>query len=302
MRKILERKGKTLDNRRLYVWSAFVAAAILVFFAVGTLFDLKVSELLYMRDNMFGKIYEAIGKMPAFVISVFACFCLGENAAKNEKNNIKRYVFYILGYLVGIVAFIDLGELLFESTKIALALGAVLSLPLSGIVYAIIRRISAENLAALKKWALVVLFSVAVVGVLVFGLKTIWGRARYVDTQISDAEYSPWYKLVRVDGDSFPSGHAAFGGTLFLLLPLCGISEKFRGKEKTVFLIAVLFVAVVMLARIADGHHYLSDVSAGFGIAFVTECLVMRIAYGKRLENITFNTDNKLERLLDAVF
>lgn len=291
-----------MDNRKLYIWSAFVAAAILVFFAFGTLFDLKVSEILYARDNAFGKIYEAVGKMPAFVISAFACFALGENAAKNEKNKVKRFVFYALGYLVGILAFLDLGEMILKSTKLALAAGAVLSVPLTGIVYATVRRIPEENLAALKKWALVVLFSVAVVGVLVFVLKTIWGRARYIDTQISDAQYSPWYKLVRVDGDSFPSGHAAFGGTLFLLLPLCGISEKFKGKEKAVFAVAVLFVAVVMLARIADGHHYLTDVTAGFGIAFVTECVVMRIAYGKKLDKTTLNTDNKLERLLDAVF
>ena len=291
-----------MDNRRLYVWSAFVAAAILVFFAVGTLFDLKVSELLYMRDNAFGKIYEAIGKMPAFVLSVFACFVLGENARKNEKNKVKRVLFYVLGYLAGILAFLDLGEMILDSTKFALAVGAVLSVPLAGVAYSVTRRIPADNLAAFKKWALVVLFSVAVVAVLVFVLKTIWGRARFVDTQISDAEYSPWYKLARVGGDSFPSGHAALGGTLFLLLPLCGISEKFRGKEKTVFVIAVLFAAVVMAARISDGHHYLSDVAVGFGIAFFTECLVMRVAYGKKFDRLTFDTDTKLERLLDAVF
>lgn len=291
-----------MDSRKIYVWSAFVAAAILVFFAVGTLFDLKVSEMLYMRDNAFGKIYEAIGKMPAFVVAVFACFGLGENAAKNEDSQIKRFLFYFLGYLAGVLVFLDLGEMLLGSTKLALAMGAVLSLPLAGIAYATVKRLPAENLTALKKWAIVALFSVAVIGVLVFVLKTIWGRARYIDTQTSDAEYSPWYKLVRVDGDSFPSGHAAFGGTLFLLLPLCGISEKFRGKEKTVFVIALLFVAVVMIARIADGHHYVSDVAAGFGIAFFTECLVMRIAYGKKLDRMAFDTDNKLERLLDAVF
>lgn len=291
-----------MDSKKLYVWSAFVAAAILVFFAVGTLFDLKVSEILYMRANAFGEVYEAVGKMPAFVLAVFACFALGENAAKNEKVQVKRFLFYLLGYLAGILAFLDLGEMIFDSTKTALVVGAVLSVPLSLLSYFVMRTVAAETLLSLKKWALVVLFSVAVVGVLVFALKTVWGRARYVDTQISDAQFTPWYKIVRVGGDSFPSGHAAFGGTLFLLLPLCGISEKFKGKENIVFAVATLFVVIVMFARISDGHHYLTDVTLGFGLAFFVECVVMRIAYGKKLDKMKFNTENKLERLLDAVF
>ena len=149
---------------------------------------------------------------------------------------------------------------------------------------------------------MVALCSVAVIGVAVFLLKTILGRARYGDTHAGDASFSPWFKLVRVDGDSFPSGHAAFGGTLFLLLPLCGIFDKFRGREKEIFSVAALFVAVVMIARITVGHQYLSDVTVGFGMAFVVELVVMTIAYGKKMDRIHFNAENKLERLLNAVF
>ncbi len=291
-----------MDNKKIYIWSSFVAAAILVLFAIGTLFDLKVSEILYFRANAFGKIYEAVGKMPAFVLSVFACNFLAENARVKECKKIKSVIFIALGYLAGILAFIDLGEMLFSSTKIAPVIGAILSVPLSVIVFFTVKKADPDKLASLKKWALVVLFTVAVTGILVFLLKTIWGRARYVDTQISDAQYTPWYKIVRVGGDSFPSGHAAFGGTLFLMLPLCGILEKFRNREKEVFLVSVIFVAVVMLARVTDGHHYLTDVSAGFGIVFFVQFAVMLLAYGKKLDRQNFNTDNKLERLLDAVF
>lgn len=291
-----------MDNKKLYIWSAFVAAAILVFFGVGTLFDLKVSEILYFRDNAFGKIYEAIGKMPAFVIAVFACFALGEEAHVKQRSEIKRFFFYICGYLAGILTFMDFGEMLLSSKLYSVVLGAILSLPLSGIAYIVLRNVSEDKLSALKKWALVVLFSVAVTGVAVFVLKTIWGRARYVDTQTGNAVFTPWYKLVRTGGDSFPSGHAAFGGTLFLTLPLCAVFEKMKGKEKVVFAVSLVFVAIVMFARITDGHHYLSDVTAGFGISFVVQSVVMLAAYGKKLDRQTFDTSNKLERLLDAVF
>lgn len=291
-----------MDNKKVYIWSSFLAAAIVVLFAVGTLFDLKVSEILYFRENAFGKIYEAIGKMPAFVLAVFACFILGENALKNENKKVKRIFFCVCGYLAGILAFIDLGEMVLSSTKLALVVGAVLSVPLCAIAFFTVRKVSADKLVPLKKWALVVLFSVVVIGVLVFLLKTIWGRARYVDTQQSDAVFTPWYKLVRTGGDSFPSGHAAFGGTLFLLLPLCGIFDKLKGREKEIFAVATAFAAIVMIARITDGHHYLSDVCVGLGIAFVTQMCVMIAAYGKKLDRQEFNKDNKLERLLDAVF
>ncbi len=277
-------------------------AAILVFFAVGSLFDLKVSEILYFRNNAFGKIYEAIGKMPAFIIAVFACFALGEEAHVKQHNQIKRFFFYICGYFAGIFTFMDFGEMLLSSKLYAAILGAVLSLPLSGIAYIALRNVGEDKLSALKKWALVALFSVAVIGVAVFLLKTIWGRARYVDIQTSDAQYTPWYKIVRTGGDSFPSGHAAFGGTLFLLLPLCAIFDKLKGKEKIVYAVALVFAAIVMFARITDGHHYLSDVSVGFGIAFVVQTAVMIAAYGKAFDRQTFDTSNKLERLLDAVF
>lgn len=291
-----------MNSKKLYIWSAFVVAAVFVLFAVGTLFDLKVSEILYARDNAFGKIYEAVGKMPAFVIAVFACFALAENAKVNEKNTAKRIAFCVLAYLAGILNFMDLGEMLLGSKIYALAVGAVLSVPLCVTAYFALKNLPPDKLISLKKWALVALFTVASIAVLVFVLKTIWGRARYVDTQVGDALFTPWYKLVRTGGDSFPSGHAAFGGTLFLLIPLCGTLDKFRDKEKAIFVVALVFVAVVMVSRISDGHHYLSDVSAGFGIAFVVEGIVMRASYGKKLDKITLNKDNKLERLLDAVF
>lgn len=291
-----------MNSKKLYIWTSFVAAAILVFFAVATLFDLKVSEVLYARDNAFGKIYEAIGKAPAFVLSAFACFVLGRNAEINEKKKAKTYLFYIFGYVAGTLTFLDFGEMLFSSKLFALALGAVLSVPLTVTVYAVTKRIDGEKLAAMKKWALVVLFSVALTAVIVYLLKTIWGRARYVDTQTGDAMFTPWYRIERTGGDSFPSGHSAFAASFFLLLPLCGIDERLKDKEKQVFLVALAFVVVTMLARISDGHHYLSDVTIGFGIAFFIQAIVIAVAYGKKLDKQVLDGSNKLERLLDAVF
>ena len=40
------RKVKVLNSKKIYVWSSFIMAALLVLLAIGTLFDQKVSEIL----------------------------------------------------------------------------------------------------------------------------------------------------------------------------------------------------------------------------------------------------------------
>ena len=267
-----------MDNKKVCVWSYFIVAAILVLLAVATLFDLKVSEILYARDNTFGKIYEAIGKMPAFVLAVFACFALGENSKVNERRQVKRYFFYVCGYLAGILAFVDFGEMMLSSKLYALIAGAALSIPLSGIALLSMKDITAEKLTALKKWAIVVLFSVVVIGIVVFLLKTVWSRARYVDTQKSSAVFSPWYKIVRVeDGDSFPSGHtsSSFAAAIAVLL----------NKKWKVGIPAFVLAVLIAFSRNYLMVHYPTDVLFGalFGLiyALLAYFLIAKYVYPK---------------------
>lgn len=290
-----------MESKRVATVSAVVAGIAFILLAGGTLLDLKIADMFFFRDNAFGKLYECIGKMPAFVIAVFACVLLARNAWEKQNCKWRRIAYLIIAYLAGVLCFMDLGEAVSGSTKIALAIGSVLSVPLCVVAYKCVQKAQPENLPELKKWAVYALFCVAVIGVLVFVIKTIWGRERYVDLQTQGAAFTPWYKPAGKGGDSFPSGHAAFAATLFLLLPLTQFSHIFSGKFKTVFTVASVFTAVTMIARISDGHHYLSDVTVGFIVSYAVQIAVLFISYGKNLNRVAFDENVKIERLLNAV-
>lgn len=290
-----------MNAKKIILFSASALAIALLFFLVGTLYDLKVSEALFYENNAFGFLYEVVGKMPAFVIAVFACIALAFNCDKSTKGKIFKVFYFTIAYCAGIVCFLDLGEAVFSSTKIALIVGAVLSVPLFLTAVYTLKKVDTSKLPALKKWAVVAIFCVAVVGICVFVLKNIWARSRYIDVFNQQAEFTPWYNIQRGQNDSFPSGHSAYGAMLFLLLPLCGITDSFKGKDKIILAVASILSFVIMIARISDGHHYLTDVTAGYMISLFVQAVTLFIAYGKKLDKLCFDNTRRIERLLNGL-
>ena len=150
-------------------------------------------------------------------------------------------------------------------------------------------RVAEERLFAYFKWAVAVTVAVVATGVLVFAVKEIFARARYLDVVDGAAEFAPWYKFVRVDGgDSMPSGHTAYTAMLFMLVPLAAINPRLRGKESALSVLAIAATLVTALARISDGHHYLTDVAAAMLIAVAVQAATIFAMYGKRADALEF--------------
>ena len=150
-------------------------------------------------------------------------------------------------------------------------------------------RVAEERLFAYFKWAVAVAVAVVATGVLVFAVKEIFARARYLDVVDGAAEFAPWYKFVRVDGgDSMPSGHTAYTDMLFMLVPLAAINPRLRGKESALSVLAIAATLVTALARISDGHHYLTDVAAAMLIAVAVQAATIFAMYGKRADALEF--------------
>ena len=61
-----------MSARKVAVWTGAFGALALVLFVVGTVLDLRVSDAFYLGRNAFADMYEAIGKMPAFVLLAIA--------------------------------------------------------------------------------------------------------------------------------------------------------------------------------------------------------------------------------------
>ena len=275
--------------KRIAVWTGAFGALAIAAFVVGTVLDLRVSDAFYLGRNAFADMYEAIGKMPAFVLLAVAGGIGGRYFACKFGSKWIAAVFYLLTYAVCAFNFKDATDLLTDSTALSLAACAVLGAVLACVVCFATARVAEERLSAYFKWAVAVAVAVAATGVVVFAVKEIFARARYLDVVDGAAEFAPWYKFARVDGgDSMPSGHTAYTAMLFMLVPLAAVNPRLRGKESALAVLAIAATLVTALARISDGHHYLSDVAAAMLIAVAVQAATIFAMYGKGGDALEF--------------
>ncbi len=80
---------------------------------------------------------------------------------------------------------------------------------------------------------------------------------------------------------SFPSGHTCSAGTVYALImvpTLFGFKEKNKkGATVACWLVPVLYTALVAISRIMVGAHYMSDVTFGGTIAFISFVIMWEI-------------------------
>lgn len=103
---------------------------------------------------------------------------------------------------------------------------------------------------------------------LINGVKLLWQRTRF-DTMAaagSFADYTPWYQWGN-GGSSFPSGHTANAcGLLVLLVLLCDMFPRWNRHRKLAYGIGWVYMALMALARMVMGRHFLADTLAAAGL------------------------------------
>lgn len=99
----------------------------------------------------------------------------------------------------------------------------------------------------LKQYAVILLIGILLTAVLVFAIKFTVRRRRPA------GEWGTVYR--KTDPHSFPSGHAARAAMLAVIA--IGLGPPWFG------VVLAIWAPLVMLARVAMGVHYLSDVIAG---------------------------------------
>ena len=278
-----------MSARKVAVWAGAFGAFALALFVVGSVFDEAVAKAFYLGKNAFADMYEAIGKMPAFVLLAIAGGIGGQYFLRIYRVKWVAAIFYLLTYAVCAFNFKDATDLLTDSTALSLAACAALGAVLACVVGFATARIDEGRLFAYFKWAVAVAAAVVAIGAAVFVVKEIFSRARFLDVVDGAAEFAPWYDFVKVDGgDSMPSGHTAYTATLFMLVPLCAINPRFEGKVNATAALAIAATTVTAFARICDGHHYLSDVAVAMLISVAVQTAVIFAMYGKRLDRLQF--------------
>ena len=281
---------------------------LLVLLAIGTFFDLDVSNALvslpnggYYSNNLFGKIFEIIGEMPIYLITAFACALLFHNFNRREKGALKLFVqIFTVVASVGLLFYMNykLFKYFSQHFDFSHLLGgftdylayAILGGCFTAILFYLTRKLPSSFLNATIVWAIIVLGTALLSQVLTHGLKDLAGRPRYRAMFVMGdfSIYRKWFefqaipeitedlKLYCATADwfkSFPSGHTSAGACVVTLVGIPSLFAKTNNlKSKVITLVCVtVYVALVMLSRIIVGAHFLTDVVMG--------CLITVVSY-----------------------
>jgi len=112
-----------------------------------------------------------------------------------------------------------------------------------------------------RSWALTVLISIVVLAVIVLAVKFTIRRRR------PEGEWGRFYRST--DPHSFPSGHAARAVMIAVLALAMG--------PAWLAIVLCVWAPLVVLARVAMGVHYLSDVAAGVILGILAGLISLQV-------------------------
>lgn len=275
---------------------------------LGCVYDQQLTLKVYdpINTNAFGIIFSGIAELPI-------CFALcfgGASLIKYRPTKVKK-VWTVFSIILGVLAigfslyyiydtWMDFAT--FETTKNSKTLiqifGILFSLLFDAAIFLFVffktEKFDKRNMF------IVGLFFIAfalTISLLSTAGKYMWSRPRpryLFAINPSDPmsgfktifELSPLAALENSELKSFPSGHSVYATSAMFVLPLLTlISEKTKDNRKLqiiLFYIGLLWALVSMFSRIFAGAHFLSDVSAGFGVTWLVGFISIFILFKKR--------------------
>lgn len=306
------------SKKKAIIFFAVTLCAYIGLMIFATVCDLDISKKLadlrageYLSSNIFGRIFETIGEMPVYLITIFALSIVIENLHRRERKTILVIIFIILELIVlfvGYYAFRKLFKYLNNHFEFAVNLDwtaeiayFVLSLLLFTAVNYFAKKYSENFLNSAIPWAIIVCATVILSQFITqIVIKNFAGRYRYCTMNVLDdfSKFTPWYKFngkivpteemiaagIAKDGmKSFPSGHSCAAASLIILtsLPIFYKKADNTAYKVVVWLTSVAYVVAVMVSRIIMGKHFLSDVLTGTFVTIACYCLCLFV--GKKL-------------------
>ena len=253
-----------------------LGVVLALLFGAGIMWDASVSAFLYSGEPTdFGKIFAAMGELPAFLLMESAGLMLILRRGKSKK---WKDIFFLLGgiamILQGFLA--QIMEMCEDLPSISVADAGLITLAIYVLNWVFTLRLQ-KNLTREEsmRFIFAVLFVCAVSMVAANAVKIPWGRPRmYFLASEPAAEFVPWYRPgtelkkqfvvqgVKADAfRSFPSGHVvtAAGSLLWTLFPF--MHPKFEGKGRLLLILSLVWTTLVTLSRLTMGAHFLTDVA-----------------------------------------
>lgn len=251
---------------------------------IGSFADLKISQLLYMRAGFYPNFFRLTGEMPMILTLVSVSFAQISNTIKRDDKSSQEIILIVLALLAILIApFISAGGIInyfafFKSSHRYLIYAFYL---ITGFFLSkLYNRLADKEIRIFFIFALsVVILSILSMSI----LKDVWSRARFHPMHVANdySDFSPWYlpqfRANPIDDyRSFPSGHTTSATTMLMLLYL-PFDRLNQSEKKWITAFSISWPLLVALARILDGAHYLSDVSAAFILSSGLIFLAMKI-------------------------
>ena len=312
---------KKINFKQLIVPACFFVA-ILTLLIVGTFYDFQISKALvdlpeggYISNNVFGKFFEIIGEMPIYWITTFASAIIFHNFKRRGKG-VANIVLCVLSLIVSVgLAYYMSYKLFkyfsqhFDFIQLSGGIGdkiayAVLGVCYTALLFYLTRKLPSSFLNKMLIWAFIVWLTTLFSQVGTNLLKALAGRPRYramfvsgrfdlyrkwFEFQDAPAITEEWKLFYGATSDwfrSFPSGHTSAAATIIPLVLIPALFEKTNNIKSKIITCAVvtLYIALVMLSRIVVGAHFLTDVTVGCLLTFVSflvSKLITKIVFSK---------------------
>lgn len=271
-----------------------MSGALVVLLIVGSIWDYPISQALYDPTSGFGVFFAAFGSVPRVLAGAAAgtLLIVGRNRERTGIGVVQVVAGVgLLGATVGIFV-VSLDHYADLSVIAMVGIGVLI---VAGTIAATLAVSRGARRQAMLRVALVFV-SVVVLEILVVNvLKVVGERPRM---QLLQAEatttFAPWWVfgneakdglidsgILVDDFKSFPSAHTSGAATLMLLTALVPLRQSLARYSSLLLWVGALWGAIVALARVIIGAHFVSDTVVGFAVTFVVMLVVYQCAFGR---------------------
>lgn len=310
-------RSRTLVSILIFVL-IFAALMLVASFLDLQISDILTNKALpdgeYLANDFFGVTGEMFGTSPVYLIAALCTTILFWYFLKVWKLKPLRTILAVIFFAAGTVAFWffikDIISYILEHAgaeayayrHASAVAGAEVLTAIVMNVMAILagKNLKEETLRKLGKFVLAVLIGAVIANLVVMIVKDPMGRMRYraMNSSGDFSGYTAWYvangKRVPTAEEmarfgwakdafkSFPSGHTCAAGMLYALMILPDVLDiKNKGAKFACWGLPIIFTGMVAISRIMVGAHFMSDVTMGGTIAFLSMMLGREIAVCK---------------------
>ena len=256
---------------------------------IGTFYDLEINQVLFNRGSFFSDFFKGSGEIPMTLLIMAASFSL-IRINFLEKRRLERSLLPII--IIIAFSFVSArtipGYFKIDNQIISVSITMAYLL----VSYSLSLLVKNKDAKDVRKYASFIIFIVLTSLFVMFLMKNIWGRQRFIsliETNNLD-NFTRWYKpqswAANDSFKSFPSGHTSSAATVLVLLFYRSVFKENKYKI-LIIAFAILFPILVFFSRMVDGAHYLTDVS----MAFVLVSLIT-LLYSKKFFEMQYVRNN----------